>query len=59
MANLAKKEMITIGPSARCARNDITLPGHIKDQHYNHWKYVPTIISDRGSDAIGDGIPQT
>ena len=27
MVNLAKKETITIGPSARCARHDITLPG--------------------------------
>ena len=30
MANLAKKETITIGPLARCARHDITLPGYIK-----------------------------
>ena len=30
MANLAKKETITIGPPARCARHDITLPGHIR-----------------------------
>ena len=59
MANLAKKETITIGPSARCARHDITIPGHIKLQHYNSWKYVPTIISDRDSDLIGVRIPQT
>ena len=30
MVNLAKKEAITIGPLARCARHEITLPGHIK-----------------------------
>ena len=30
MVNLVKKETITLGPSARCARHDITLPGHIK-----------------------------
>ena len=29
MVNLVKKETITIGPLARCARH-ITLPGHIK-----------------------------
>ena len=28
--NLAEKESITIGPPARCARHDITLPGHTK-----------------------------
>ena len=26
--NLVKKETITIGPPARCAMHDITLPGH-------------------------------
>ena len=30
MDNLAEKESITIGPPARCARHDNTLPGHIK-----------------------------
>ena len=30
MVNLAKEETIIIGPPARCARHDITLPGHIK-----------------------------
>ena len=30
MAKLSKKDTITIGPPARCARHDITLPGHIK-----------------------------
>ena len=30
MVNLATKQTITIGPPARCARHDITLPGHIK-----------------------------
>ena len=29
MVNLAKKEAITIGPPARCARYDTTLPVHI------------------------------
>ena len=28
MVNLVKKETITLGPSVKCARNDITLPGH-------------------------------
>ena len=51
MANLAKKQAITIGPLARCARHDITLPIY-KDQCYNSWKYVPTIISDQDSDVI-------
>ena len=31
----------------------------IKDQCYNSWKYVPTIISDRDSDLIGVRITQT
>ena len=30
IAKLAKNKTITIGPPARCARHDITLPGHIK-----------------------------
>ena len=30
MTNLAKKEIIIIGPPARCARHDIILLGHIK-----------------------------
>ena len=30
MVNLAKKETIIVGPPARWARHDITLPGHIK-----------------------------
>ena len=58
MSNLAKKETITIGPTARCAGHDIILPGHIKDQCYNSWKYIPTIISDQDSDLIGVRIPQ-
>ena len=29
MINLVKKETITLGPLVRCARHDITLPGHI------------------------------
>ena len=52
MANLAKEET-TLGPPARCARHDITLPG------LNSWKNVPTIKSDRDSDLIGVRIPQT
>ena len=28
MVNLVKKETITLGPPARCARHDITLPSH-------------------------------
>ena len=56
MVNLVKKETITLGPSAMCARSPYRV---IKYQCYNSWKYVPTIISDRGSDPIGVRIPQT
>ena len=59
MVNLAKMETITIGPPAMCARHDITLPGHIRTNHHNSWKVVPTIIFDRDSDPIGVKIPQT
>ena len=31
----------------------------IKDQCYNSWKHVPTIISGRDSDLIGVRLPQT
>ena len=58
MDNLLEKETITIGAPARCARHDIILPGHIKDQCYNSWKYAPTIISDRDSVLIGGRIPR-
>ena len=58
MTNLAKKETITIGPPARCARHDITLPGHIKTNVITLGN-VPTIISDQDSDPIGVMIPQT
>ena len=51
-------ETITIGPPARCAGYH-HLTGSYKDQCYNSWKYVPTIISDRDSDLIGVMIPQT
>ena len=30
MVNLVKKETITLGPPARCARHDITLPSHMR-----------------------------
>ena len=50
---------LAIGPPTRCARHDIILLDHIKDQCYNSWKYVPTIISDRDSALIGVRIPQT
>src|SRR4051812_2504461 len=51
MVNLVKKETITIGPPVRCARHDITLPGHVK-----------TIVITLGkmsqpSDLIGVRIP--
>ena len=59
MDNLEEKQTITLGAPARCARHDIILPSHIKDQCYNSWKYVPTIISDQDSDLIGVRIPQT
>ena len=58
MTNLGKKETITIGPPARCARHDITLPSHIKTNVITLGN-VPTIISDRGSDPIGVGKPLT
>ena len=57
MANLAKKETITIGPPGRCVR--MTSPYRVKDQCYNSWEYVPTIISDQDADLIGAGITQT
>ena len=58
MANLAKKETITIGPPGRGVR--MTSPYRvIKDQCYNSWEYVPTIISDRDSDLIGVRIART
>ena len=56
MVNLVKKETITLGPSAMCARSPYRV---IKDQCYNSWKHVPTIISVRDSDLIGVRIPQT
>ena len=58
MDSLAEKDSITIGPQARCARHDITLPGHIKT-NYISWKYVPTVISGRDSDLTGVRITQT
>ena len=59
MVNLAKKEIITKGPLARGAKQGHHLTGLYKDQRYNSWKYVPTIISDRDSDLIGVRIPRT
>ena len=57
MANIAKKETITIGPPGRCVR--MTSPYRVKDHCYNPWKYVRTITSDLGSDPMGVRIPQT
>ena len=59
MVNLAKKEIITKGPLARGAKQRHHLIELCRDQCYNSWKYVPTIISDRDSDLIGVRIPQT
>ena len=59
MANLAKKETTTIGPLARGAKQRHLLTGLCRDQCYNSWKYVPTIITDRDSDLTGVKIPQT
>ena len=59
MDNLAEKESIMIGPSARCARHDITLPGHIKTNIITLGNMSPNIIPDRDSDLIGVRIPQT
>ena len=58
MDNLAEKESITIG--LRPGVPGMTSPYRvIKDQCYNSWKHVPTIISDRDSDPIGVRIPET
>ena len=43
MVNLVKKETITIGPPARWARYDTTLPGHIKTNIITLGKCIPTI----------------
>ena len=59
MDNLAKKETITKGPLARGAKQRHHLIELCRDQCYNSWKYVPTIISDRDSDLIGVRITQT
>ena len=59
MVNIAKKETITIGPLAKGAKQRHHLTGLRRDQCYNSWKYVPTIISDQDSDPIGVMIPQT
>ena len=59
MVNLAKKEIIKKGPLARRAKQRHHLTGLCRDQGYNSWKYVPTIIPDRDSDLIGVRIPQT
>ena len=56
---LLKGRTITIGPPARCARHDITLPGHIKTNVITLGKCVPTIISDRDPYLIGVRISQT
>ena len=59
MDNLAKKESITIGPPARCARHDITLPGHIKTNVKTLGnKFKPSYLT-RDLDLIGVRIPQT
>ena len=59
IVNLAKTEIITKGPLARGAKQRHHLTGLCRDQCYNSWKYVPTIISDRDSDLIGVRIFQT
>ena len=43
---LKRGGIVTLGSPARCARHDITLPGHIKTNVKNPWKYVQTVISD-------------
>ena len=53
MVNLAKEETIIIGPPARCARHDITLPGHIKTN------IITLGNMFQPSDLIGVTIPQT
>ena len=37
----------------------MTSPYRVKDQCYNSWEYVPTIISDQDSDLIGVRITRT
>ena len=46
---------LAIGPPGRCVR--MTSPYRVKDQCYNSWEYVPTIISDQDSDLIDVRIP--
>ena len=57
--NHVNKETITIGPPARCARHDITLPGHMKTNIITLGKWVPTIIFDQDPYLIGVRTPQT
>ena len=59
MDSLAEKDSITIGPRARCARHDITLPGHIKANVISLGnKFKPSYLT-RDLDLIGVRIPQT
>ena len=55
---LPKRKTITMGPPTRCTRHDIIVPGQIKDQCYNSWDYIPTIISDQDSDLIDVRMPE-
>ena len=59
MVNLDKKEIITKGPLARGAKQRHHLIELCRDQCYNSWKNVPTIIYDRDSDMNGVWIIQT
>ena len=59
MDNLAEKEAITIGPPARCAMHDITLPGHIKTNVITLGNMFKPSYLTRDLDIIGVRIPQT
>ena len=60
MVNLVKKETITAGPPARCARHDITLSVHIRTNVMTLGKYLnhhiwPSFRSGSGHDTSDSG----
>ena len=59
MDNLAERKNYNNRASGQVCYAWHNLTGSYKDQHYNSWKYVPTIISDRDSDLIGVRITRT
>jgi hypothetical protein len=59
MVNFVKEINYNNRSSSKVCQAWHHLTGLSKDQYYNSWKYVPTIISDRDSDLVGVKIPQT